>query len=108
MILRTTLLGCIALSAPGSELDEFTRGDRLEHAAAGFAVGFLARELVGEIRPQAKPLEKFLIAAVPVLLLALGKEAWDHEHPRTHDADLRDALATVGGGALSLTLTWRF
>jgi hypothetical protein len=108
MILRTTLLGCLALSAPGSELDEFTRGDRLEHAAVGFAVGFLARELVDEIRPEARPLERFLIALVPVLVVAIGKEAYDHAHPASHDCDLRDALATVGGGAIALTLTWRF
>jgi hypothetical protein len=107
VIRTTTLLGVIAL-ASGSELGEFTRPDRVEHELGGFVLGLLSRELVSEIRPQAKPLERFLICAAPVVLVALGKEAWDHAHPATHDADARDALATIGGGAIALTLTWRF
>lgn len=108
MILRTTLLGCLALTAAGSEFDEFARDDRLKHEAVGFVVGLLSREIVSEIRPNAKPLEKFLLAAIPVVLVAVGKELYDHQHPSTHDCDARDALATIGGGALALTITWRF
>jgi hypothetical protein len=96
------------MTAAGSEFDEFARDDRLEHEGVGFVVGLLSREIVSEIRPDAKPLERFLLAAIPVVLVAVGKEAYDHQHPRTHDCDARDAMATIGGGTLSLTLTWRF
>jgi hypothetical protein len=108
VILRTTLLGCLTLTACGSEFDEFARDDRLEHEAVGFVVGLLSREIVSEIRPDAKPLERFLLATIPVVLVAVGKELYDHQHPANHDADPRDAVATIAGGALALSITWRF
>ncbi len=92
--------------AAGSELDEYTRADRLQHAGAGLAIGAISAALV-ETLPATRDLprwEKFLIALAPAVVAGLVKEAHDDHF------DPRDAYATCFGGmaGASLTLVWRF
>jgi hypothetical protein len=94
----------------GSELDEFTRQDRLEHAAAGFCIGLGSAWVVDSLpatRHILKP-TRYVLALIPVVVAGAAKEAYDHRHPDRHDCDARDFLATTSGGMLSATLVWRF
>ncbi len=43
------------------------------------------------------------LGVLPVIVLAAGKEAWDHAHP-PHKAEFMDFLATMAGGALTFGL----
>lgn len=44
------------------------------------------------------------MALVVVILVALGKEAYDYFHPR-HTCDIWDAVATICGGILGFICT---
>lgn len=97
-------------TASGSEADEYTRSDRLQHEAAGAVIGLGSFLLVDRL-PATRELprwQKAALALVPVVLAAVGKEALDSRHPERHDCDARDAVATVLGGCVAVTLVWRF
>jgi hypothetical protein len=102
---------CVAMTVrcDGSELDEYTRKDRLQHAGAGLAIGLGTRLLIDEMGAgKLPPWQKALITLAPVVLVAALKEASDSRHPERHDCDPRDFYATVIGGTVAITLTFRF
>ena len=50
----------------------------------------------------------YTVAMLIVAVVAVGKEVYDHFHPKTHTADVWDAVATVSlAGLVVLTLYYR-
>lgn len=100
----------ITNTASGSELDEYTRSDRLQHEAAGALIGLGSWCLIDSL-PATRdlhPWQKATLALVPVVLAAVGKEALD-SRTAGHDCDFRhDAPATILGGCVSISIAWRF
>lgn len=87
---------------------EWTEKDKIAHAGVGLVAGFAAHEAVEYLWPELSPLEQKLVAMVPVILLAVGKEVLDHQDPENHTSDAKDAVATAVGGAIGITLSWSF
>jgi hypothetical protein len=82
--------------------------DKQQHAAAGVVVGSLASALTKTLSPSSSRWTRAVIGVAAAALAGAAKEAVD---ARTHDADPKDALATVAGGTvgvLAIELVWRF
>lgn len=82
--------------------------DKQEHAGIGFAVGAISVATTKSLSPRSTWWTRALIGVAASAIVGAAKEAVDS---RTHDADPKDALATVVGGAagaLSISLAWRF
>lgn len=111
----TAILGIIlvvlAVQARGSELDEFTREDRVTHFAGGAAIGATTYALVQTVAPDLRGWKKHAVAIGVSTIVALAKEYSDAQDPENHCCDARDAVATVAGGVLgsvSVSLVFRF
>jgi uncharacterized membrane protein YhiD involved in acid resistance len=70
--------------------------DKQIHAAVGVAIGILTMKF-------AMP-----IAFASLVVIALGKEVYDHFYPDKHTADVTDFLTTVGAGAIAMYVTSMF
>lgn len=68
--------------------------DKLKHLAVGLAAGAVACLIGG---PWA--------ALVAGLVLGVGKELWDAQHP-PHVADVWDAVATLAGAVIGGLAVW--
>jgi hypothetical protein len=85
--------------------------DKQEHAAAGAVVGAVTDATVRLLAPRAPRWERVLVGVAASAAVGTAKELLDARHPRDHDADPKDALATVAGGTvgvLAIELVWRF
>ncbi len=110
------LVGAIAAialvcSCSGSELDNYTRSDKREHAACGFAIGAFGYLMADEIKPEWPDWKKVAAGTALAALAGIAKEAADHEDPKHHSCEARDAIATTAGGvigAVSVSLVFRF
>jgi hypothetical protein len=70
--------------------------DKQIHAAVGATIGLLAFKFAAPI------------AFAALVVIALGKEVYDHFYPDKHTADVTDFLTTVGAGAISIYVTSMF
>ena len=70
--------------------------DKQMHAAVGVGVGILTMKFIAPI------------AFAALVVIALGKEIYDHFYPDKHTADVTDFLTTVGAGAISMYVTSMF
>ncbi len=77
----------------------------MAHALVGFALGTISATALDYA--EMSPLKRAALALAPVVAAAVGKELWDRRH-QGHSPEVRDALATIGGGAVGITLRWRF
>ena len=89
-------------------MSDWIATDKAAHAGIGAIAGLVAHEAVAYVWPESDPLERALVALIPVVLLAVAKEVADAQDPEDHCSDWKDAAATVAGGALSISLTVRF
>jgi hypothetical protein len=108
-VLCAWLSGFFFGKAAGSELDEYTREDRVLHLGAGFAIGATTYALVQTVAPDLDGWKKHALAIGVSALVGIAKEWCDDEG--RGDCDARDAIATVGGGVLgsiSVSLVFRF
>lgn len=78
------------------------------HALVGAAIGGTTAVAIDYWRPGTPRLQRFVIAAIPVVVAAVGKEIYDSRHRDCHTCDPLDALTTIAGGALAIDLAWRF
>lgn len=103
----------VLVAAPVAALDawglpDLREQDKQQHAAAGLAIGAGAATAAAVIAPRSAWWTRALIGVATAAVAGAAKEAIDS---CTHDADPKDALATVAGGAagaLVVTLVWRF
>ncbi len=108
-----TALLFVAAPAPALEawgLPDLREDDKQGHAVAGVAVGALADIGAKSVSPRSTWWSRALIGVAAAAVVGVAKEAIDAHLP-THDADPKDALATVAGGAagvLAVELVWRF
>jgi hypothetical protein len=85
--------------------------DKREHAMGGALVGSFSAALAGAALPRAPWWQQALVGIAASAVVGVAKEITDARHPGTHDADPKDAIATVAGGAIgavAMTLVWRF
>lgn len=87
---------------------DYDHSDKVDHAAAGALVGSASYALLAALWPDQRPEVRFVEALIPVVLVAVAKEVYDRQHPDRHDSDWRDAAATIGGGMLSVSISYRF
>ncbi len=87
---------------------DYDHADKIDHAAVGAAIGAASYAALATLWPEQRPEVRFVEALVPVLLVAVAKEIYDHQHPEDHESDWRDAAATLGGGVLSVSIAYRF
>lgn len=87
---------------------DYEYSDKVDHAAVGAVIGLGSYVLIDQLWPDQKPAVKFVEALIPVLLVAVAKEVYDHQHPEDHNSDWRDAAATLGGGVLSVSIAMQF
>ncbi len=103
----------VAAAAPALEawgLPDLRQQDKQEHAACGLVIGAGAAGIAGLAMPRSTWWTRTLIGVAAAAVIGSAKEAVD-ARSRYHDADPKDALATVAGGAigaLSVSLVWRF
>ncbi len=90
------------------DLDEWTAEDKALHFAGGAVAGAISQQAIEYLWPDMHPLAQQVVALIPVIVLGVGKEIYDHQHQDDHTSDWKDAAATVAGGALAITITCRF
>jgi hypothetical protein len=91
-------------------LPDLSESDKQGHAAVGVIVGTFATAAAQRLAPRAPWWEQALVGVAASAVVGTAKEICDAQS-RHHDADPKDALATVAGGiggALTITLVWRF
>ncbi len=115
--MRVALLPVLVfVAAPATALEawgvpDFSQQDKQEHALGGALVGVLADATTKTISPRSTWWTRALIGTAAAAIVGTAKEISDARHPRSHDADPKDALATVAGGvagSLAIELVWRF
>jgi uncharacterized membrane protein YeaQ/YmgE (transglycosylase-associated protein family) len=85
--------------------------DKQQHAAAGAVIGALACAATKSFSPRSTWFSRAVIGVAAAAIAGVAKEAFDAQHPRSHTADPKDALATIAGGTvgvLAIELVWRF
>ncbi len=82
-----------------------TAQDKQQHALVGFALGTISATALDHAH--IPPLRRALLALAPVVAAGVGKELWDSHHSG-HTPEARDALTTIGGGVIALSIRWRF
>lgn len=87
---------------------EYEHSDKVDHFVVGGVVGFVSAAAVDHLMPDAHPAARFVVALIPVVVLAIGKEVVDHQDADHHTSDWRDAAATVAGGVIAIPITFRF
>jgi hypothetical protein len=101
----------IAAPAPALEswgLPDLGERDKQQHAAAGLVVGAVADAATKSLSPRSTWWRRAVIGVACAAIAGAAKEVVD---ARTHDADPKDALATIAGGTvgvLAIELVWRF
>lgn len=87
---------------------EYEHSDKVDHLAAGALIGGASYAFLATVWPDQRPEVRFIEALIPVVLVAVAKEVYDHQHPDRHDSDWKDAAATIGGGLLSVSIAYHF
>lgn len=111
--LAPLLPALLYVAAPAAARDawgvpDLREQDKQGHAEAGFVVGALASAGTKALSPRSTWWTRLVIGVAASAAAGVAKEAID---ARTHDADPKDAVATVAGGtvgALTISLAWRF
>ncbi len=106
----------IFLAGPAAALEswgvpDLHERDKQEHFAGGVVLGAVGAGVAGMVAPKSTWWTRALIGVATAAVVGVAKEVADAQHPRTHDADPKDAIATVAGGtvgALAITLIWKF
>jgi uncharacterized protein YfiM (DUF2279 family) len=83
--------------------------DKAEHFIAGVIISGVTRLVVDET--SLKPWQKRAVSIGMAVLAGTLKELADSRHPRTHDASVKDAVCTYGGGVVGcvgIEIVWRF
>jgi xanthosine utilization system XapX-like protein len=70
--------------------------DKRLHMLVGFTAGFVVSFLWALLHFRG-PMTAGILA---VVVLGVGKEIYDSFHPLTHTRDIRDAVFTIGAGAV--------
>jgi hypothetical protein len=111
----TVLPGLLFIAAPAAALEawgipDLREEDKQGHVLLGITVGILADASAKSISPRSTWWSRALIGVATAAVVGTAKELVDARLPH-HDADPKDALATVAGGAagvLAIELVWRF
>lgn len=90
------------------DLFDYAAADKSMHAAYGAITGWISAKVVKHLLPTARPWVRSCIARVPVVTMAVGKEWYDARHGDRHDADWRDAAATMLGGEVAIRIEFRW
>jgi peptidoglycan/LPS O-acetylase OafA/YrhL len=86
------------------------QADKQAHALGGIVLGGATAVVLERTAPRWKPWQRVLAGVAVSTLAGIAKETYDAHH-RHHDADARDATATIAGGAigaLSVEITLHF
>lgn len=87
---------------------DYEHSDKVDHALVGAVAGATTSLIVERIAPDLRPIERAVIVLIPVVLLAVGKEVYDHQHPDDHTSDWHDGAATIAGGVIAIGISLRF
>ena len=89
------------------DYDDWLAEDKGLHFAAGAITGAVTESALDYLWPESGKLERAVVALIPVVVMAVAKECLDSEEDG-NCWDNRDALATVAGGVLAVSVTIRF